>query len=255
VLEAKQLPKTSGLTAVVSAMAEELGPLMVRTRIARKARVGNGRAYVGVLGKAPVVLSYTGDGRGRAESGIRALLEHYPVERMLVIGISGGLSPALPSGELLVAHDVRDAEGQAPAPDPDWVEEMLIDAGACRATVVSSDRILGTAASKAEAWARLDQSRPAAVDLETASYARVAAELGVKYAVVRAVCDPADEELPLDLDSCRDKAGGVSRVKVVRQALLHPSSVGGLWDLRQRVVLCSVKLADFVERLLNRGTS
>ena len=56
-LEAKQLSKTSGLTAVVSAMAEELGPLMVRTRIARKARVGNGRAYVGVLGKAPVVLS------------------------------------------------------------------------------------------------------------------------------------------------------------------------------------------------------
>ena len=89
------------------------------------------------------------------------------------------------------------------------------------------------------------------MDLESAACAEAAAARGIPYLVLRSVCDPAEEDLPFDLNHCRDRAGGVRRVRVMSRALLHPSYVGGLWVLRQRVARGSHRIAGLVQALLN----
>jgi hypothetical protein len=117
--------------------------------------------------------------------------------------------------------------------------------------VVSTTRILCTPAEKAEARAGLPPHEPAAVDLESAAYARAAARRSIPYLVVRAVCDTADEGLPLDLNRCRNSAGGVRRLAVVGSALLHPASVRGLWTLRRRLGRCAHELARLTVNLID----
>ena len=118
--------------------------------------------------------------------------------------------------------------------------------GAVAATLVSSERMLCTARSKNELRERLGLEGPAAVDLETAAIAAVAAEYGVPYLAVRAISDTVDESLPMDFNEFRDAKGRIDRFKVVGQALLRPRTIPALWNLRRRASLCSRRLADIV---------
>ena len=248
-------PPPGPVTAVVTALPEELAPLVARTAVVRKLRAGSLRVYCGRLGRVPVVLARTGDGAKRAESGVEKLLADFPVGRLLVVGIAGGLSPSLGAGALVVAREVRDGQASAPSPDPAWVQRALRLEGTSGATVVSADRILSTPAAKREAWRALPHGGPAVVDLESATLARAAAARGVPYLVVRAVSDPVEEALPFDPNRCVDRYGGLRRHRVLAQALLRPSSLGPLWRLRRRGRRCAGRLAELVDELLNLGYS
>jgi nucleoside phosphorylase len=160
------------------------------------------------------------------------------------------LSPDLRPGALLVAREVRDEDSGAPPPDAAWVARVLRLGGAEAGTVLSTARILGSTAAKAAARARLAGDGPAAVDLESAAFARVAAARRAPYVVLRAVCDTAREELPVDLERCRDGSGAIRRLDVVRQAMLHPASALALWRLRQRLDDGARALARLVAALL-----
>jgi adenosylhomocysteine nucleosidase len=243
-----------GLTAVVAALTRELAPLIRRTASQRTSRAAGRRVVRGTLGRADVVLMSTGDGRRAAEKGLSALLAAFPVRRLIVVGISGGLSPALDPGTLLVAGEVRSAGATVPAPDAAWVERALASPLTQKAVLLSSETILCSSESKTEAWRELERRRPAAVDLESAAYATLAARDGIPYVALRAVCDPAEEHLPLDLNRCRDSRGRVSQRKVIARALLQPGSIAALWSLRRRVAVCSIKLSQLVEELLNGGS-
>jgi adenosylhomocysteine nucleosidase len=243
-----------GLTAVVSALPRELAPLIGRTANRRKSRAGGRRVVRGTLGRADVVLMPTGDGRQAASEGLSALLAAFPVRRLIVVGIAGGLSPALDPGTILVAGEVRSAGAAVPAPDATWVERALASPLTREAVLLSSETILCSPESKAKAWRELGRQRPAAVDLESAAYAAVAARNGIPYVVLRAICDPAEEPLPFDLNRCRDRRGRVSQRKVVARAMLHPGDIAALWSLRRRVAVCSIKLARLVNEILNGGS-
>ena len=82
--------------------------------------------------------------------------------------------------------------------------------GARSGTLVTVDRPLVAAAEKA-AWAARIGDGSAAVDMESAAWARAAAARGIPYIVVRAVSDAADEELPGYLSRCMDADGGIRR--------------------------------------------
>ena len=236
---------------VVAAMPEELRPLLARTRIDHRLSVGGCKAHRGTLGSARVILAHTGDGHTRAAAGLEALLERFEVRLVVVVGIAGGLSPALASGDLVVARAVLEGHESLPAPDAKWVELALLNDNVVAGTIVSTGAILCTPAAKAAAGSTLG-NEPGTVDLESAAFARIATRKNVPYLVVRAVCDTADEALPFDLNECRDESGAVRRIEVVRRALLNPSAAGGLWRLRKRLGLCSTRLARFTDDLLNR---
>jgi adenosylhomocysteine nucleosidase len=259
-MAATRAPRTSARVAVVAAMRAEVAPLLARMQVAHRARVDGCRMVAGRLEGRAVVVAWTGEGATLAARGAAALLERYPASALMVVGVSGGLSPGLPAGTLLAARRLcmaaASGDGAAPAPDARWLDAALALPELRAADVVSSDRILASAASKTRAGAKLPGDAPAAVDLESLHYARVAAERGVPFVVLRAVCDPVEEELPLDLESCRDADGAVSRTRVLREALKQPSSVGALralWGLQRRVRSCAEGLAGAVERLVREA--
>jgi len=243
-----------GPTLIVAALPEELAALLARTRSAQVVAVGPLRAVCGRIGRAPVVVCATGDGRQAAERGLTRILDALPVGRVLAIGVSGGLTPDLGPGSLVVARRLLDGAHHAAGPDPSWLRRAEQIGGAVLGVCVTAERILGRAAEKTAAAQELDQPGPATVDLESAVYARVAAQRGLPCLVVRAVSDASWEDLPLDFEALRRPDGGVSRIRVVARALAHPRAIPGLLRMRRRVAACAGRLAAFVAALVDGGT-
>jgi len=236
--------------AVLAALRREIAPLEARMTVSQRFRSGNLRACAGRLDGVGVVTACTGDGVDNAARGAQALLDRYPVRRVIVVGIAGGLSPALSTGRLLVARAVLEDGRSVPAPDARWVERARRDTGATPALFVSRRDILCTVRAKADAYASLHDGGVAAVDLETAAFARAAAQRRLPYLALRAISDTAEESLPLDFNALRDHTGAVDTRLVTLRALRRPRLLPSLWDWRRRVALCSENLAQAVQTLL-----
>jgi adenosylhomocysteine nucleosidase len=235
---------------VIAASPEELRGLERRLEHRRRSRRAGLRFVEGRLGRARIFAVATGEGSASAREGARALLDSAPVELLLVLGFAGGLSPALELGSLLVASRVLDGAG--PAPEPDAVESARIArrCGARAATFYTSPRLLGTAGEKQDAWRRLRQDGPAAVDLETAAVGALARSRGTPYVALRAISDTAEESLPVPLERFVDGRGRIRRAALLREALLRPRLLRGLLLLRRRAALCSERLGRAAADLL-----
>ncbi len=97
------------MIAIVSALREELAPLLRRAKIDR---VIDRRFHVGTLSGTAVVMTVGGDGLQRAENSVRDLLQRFDNISLLIgVGIAGGIDPALRSGDVIVAKEVRGANG------------------------------------------------------------------------------------------------------------------------------------------------
>jgi nucleoside phosphorylase len=243
--------------AIVTALPEELGPILARARgLRRVARGGAGpRAWEGRLSGVRVLLTCTGDGARDAREGIREVLGAFPVSRWIGAGFAGALSPGLEPGTVLVARALYNADGTLPAPlDAAFATRALAAGGARAATIVSTAALVPTAAAKArlrDSFCR-DGDEPAAADLESAGWAE-GAPGGMPGALVRVVLDGALEDLPDLLTRANRPGGGIDRAGVVLRALRRPSGVGKLLAMRRRARLMAERLADFLERFAALG--
>lgn len=237
--------------AVVTALPEEIEPFRrIIPGVAEVPHSGAGRFYAGQLTSQDVLLGWTGDGRRAAREGIEALFAEHEVSHLLVMGVAGGLTEGLGFGHLVVAREVRDAEGVVePGPDPVWIERAMNLPGLREAVVYSHDRIVSTAAEKDALGRRLlgeseTRTGAAVVDLETATFARTAAAHGVPYTAIRAVSDGPNEDLPVDFNRFLDGDGRTRRGRVALYALTHPGLIVRLLNLRARVRWCARRLND-----------
>jgi adenosylhomocysteine nucleosidase len=196
-----------------------------------------------------VVLALTGEGPRKAARAVAALCARHRPALLVGAGVAGALSSDLVVGDILVARRVLDSTGTAPPPDENLLARASAMLGARSGTLVSVDRPLVTAAEKAE-WASKVGEPPAAVDMESAAWARAAAGHGVAYLVIRAISDDAFEELPGYLSRCMDEDGGIRRSAVAMRALTQPSTIPTLLQMRRRVKDGAERLAAFVEHLV-----
>lgn len=233
--------------AIVSPLAEETVGLLERMRDLRRERRDGRRAQVGVLGGRTVVVTSTGDGAVNAERGLRAVLDAWSPGLLLFLGVAGGLTAGLEVGQVVVGERLLDASGRAPGPDPTWSGAAGPSCPA--ATIFSAPRLAVTPREKASTRDGLPQG-PAVVDLESTTFARIAAERNIPFAVLRAVSDRADEALPLDFNLFLDADGGVRRADVVRHVTFRPHLIPPLMDLRRRVALCAERLAAVAEGMV-----
>jgi adenosylhomocysteine nucleosidase len=236
---------------IVAAMNEELEPLLGRVRVERRSDMDGCGVVWGSLGSAPVVVARTGEGSAAASRGAASVLGNVSAGRMLVIGVSGGLSESLEHGTIIVGRSVTRVGGKPQLPDEEWSVAALTLNGAQSAELITTTEILCTPSAKSDALARLNGDGPAAVDLETAAYAEVAASRNVPWLAVRAISDTADDTLPVDFNRFLDDEGRIDRGKVTWYAMRHPATVPGLLEMQRRVSLCAERLAEFAERLLN----
>lgn len=193
----------------------------------------------------------TGDGGERARLGLAELLDSVNLEAIVAIGIAGGLSKDLGVGDVVVASRVTNGAGEVAAPDSDLLARAVALDGVTAGTIHSHSEIAIDPVAKQHLWQQMGGGVVRVVDLETASYARVAVAEGIPYAALRAVSDTAEEALPLDFNRFRRPDGSSDRARVTRYALLHPSIVPELMQLRERLRHCANCLATLVEEILN----
>ena len=141
-------------------------------------------------------------GTGAAgEAALAALLREQQPRAVLIAGLCGGLDPSLHAGALILAREALDEAGEArrpPAPTLAGARRALRHEGppfVC-SRLVTVARPVATREAKRDLW---NVHGAAGADMETAAFARVAAEHGADWLALRAVIDPAALALPAAL--------------------------------------------------------
>jgi adenosylhomocysteine nucleosidase len=234
---------------ILFAVPQERGPL------ARLLPVLPGREsgyrHVSVLhrqaGAAHLRLAVGGMGQKQAARAARELLADDPPHLLVMAGVAGALDPALRIGDVIVAGMVY-AGAETLIPDIPFDRTPEVRSG----PLLTVDRVLISAGEKRTAYA---ETRPPAapvpalaVEMETAAVARVAVELGIPWAAVRALSDTADETLPVDFNALRDTDGDLPTSRVALYALTHPGCIPGLMRLGRNTGFAAEALARFLHR-------
>jgi adenosylhomocysteine nucleosidase len=195
-----------------------------------------------------LALLETGEGVANAERNLEAWLERRSAHAVLSIGFAGALSAELRVGDLVVAKSVY---GSIAQPDHKLVTAAarVQDTPVRLGAALTSDVVLWRAAEKRARASLLGTNEIGFVDMESAAIASVCARRGVPFLIVRSITDLLDEDLPLDFNQCRDNAGRVNSMKVMKAAILNPGSITGLLSLRKRSELCAERMSDFVIKL------
>ena len=182
--------------------------------LAAEARLWRGRkVMVGAGGGTPA---------GAAAAAARLVAAG--AEALISFGLCGGLDPALTAGAVLVPPAVL--EGGRVFDCEDALLAWL--GGATAGVLLAGDDIAATVAAKAKLFAA---TGAVAVDLESGAVAQAAAAAGLPYAVLRAVSDPADKDLPPAALVALDARGRVRPGRLAGSLLRGPGQLPALLAL------------------------
>jgi hypothetical protein len=165
-------------------------------------------------------------------STLRAkLAEAASLQPSLVVswGLCGGLDPRLRPGDLLLGSEIISNDGAVRTDEAVTASlaQRLVGAGSRVAVerFAAADAPVLTAAAKADLRRA---SRAAAVDMESLIAGRYALERRVPFAILRAVSDPAERDLPPLVLRAVDSGGGIDVLAVVGGLLRSPGQFAGL---------------------------
>ena len=139
-----------------------------------------------------------GPGPRCVEEVLRQKME---VSGIINTGFCGALDPSLRIGDIVVWGDVPCA------------------ARFVSGEISSSDRVVVTAAEKRKLR---EKTGAIAAEMEAGAVKRTADRWGVPFYCVRAVSDTANEDMPLDFNLYRDKAGRFSLPRIALAAISRP---------------------------------
>ncbi len=191
---------------------------------------------------APLGLVEIGGGTSAgAEEAVMRLL-HQGVEALLSFGFAGGLSPVLRPGHLLV-------------PDTVVVDGVPLQTDAAlasrfsqrRGVLLGAQMVIGTVAARRAAHAA---TGAAAVDLESGAVAAGAYVARLPFAVVRAICDPWNRELPQVVATALDGCGNIAGGRIARGLARHPGEVVSLIRLARDAARARRTLRTVVARVM-----
>jgi adenosylhomocysteine nucleosidase len=161
---------------------------------------------------------------------------------LISFGLAGGLDPALRAGVLLVPTAVWIDDRSVPT-DPLLSQRL----GGCSAgLLLGAGDVVATASAKAALFAA---TGAVAVDLESGAVARVAAEHHLPFAVLRAICDPAERDLPPAALIALDRRGAIGLMRVLGSLLAHPAQIPALLTLAADAVAARRALRTAIARI------
>ena len=205
----------------VFAMPMELQPLARKLGL-RKDTIGGVVVRAGTLGAHDVVAIATGMGTKLATEGTERLLDAVPVDRVVVVGITGAISDDTPIGTLIAPAVVADAATGAefrPAP--------LLDVEPA-GTMWTTDELL----VDPDVLADLRDRGVVSLDMETAAIAAVCEARGVPWSVVRVISDRAhDGSVDAEVFGLSNQDGTPNPKAVARYLVRHPHRIPALAKL------------------------
>jgi adenosylhomocysteine nucleosidase len=190
-------------------------------------------------------IACAGASTARARELSRALIAE-GAGALMSFGIAGGLDPALAAGTVVLAETVLPAGSRRFTCDPAWhdrVASIARTAGiALRVEhLAGSDRVVVSRRDKA---ALFRQSGAVAVDMESHGVAEVAAEAGVPFLAVRAIADPAGQDMPRSVLGSVTEAGAARPLLVMGRLCLRPWEVPDIRLLRRNARAAHRALAE-----------
>jgi adenosylhomocysteine nucleosidase len=203
--------RAAGARASGSTTSDSIALLVGFGAEARVARLSGWRVAIG---------GGTTEGAAQAARGLIAT----GATGIVSFGLAGGLDPKLPAGTLVVAKAVA-ADGRVWPTDPELSARL---GGATGHLCLGLDHVVVSIAEKR----RLSRETGAAVvDMESGAVAAIAAEAGVPFAVLRAVCDPADRTLPPAALVALDVSGRMGVARMAMSVMTSPGQLGALCGL------------------------
>jgi adenosylhomocysteine nucleosidase len=140
---------------------------------------------------------------------------------LISFGLAGGLDPDFRPGMIIVPLAVVEAGRIRPTN-----ARLGMALGGVSAGMLAAEaEIVVTAAEK---YALGRSTLCGAVDLESGAVARVAERHGIPFAVLRAICDPADRDLPPAALAALNEKGAIAIARVALSILRHPGQIPDL---------------------------
>jgi adenosylhomocysteine nucleosidase len=180
-----------------------------------------------------LIVVRSGMGSKNASAASRWLIGE-GVSGLAVSGVSGGLSPDLGPGDLVLADSVIQDDGnpvkemrQIRSAWVDMAYRSLIERGmpVYRGPIMTVQRPVLSARDKHALYVK---SRALAVDMESSAVAAAAGNAGLPFLAFRAVCDAAGRSIPDDFLDFINQEGRVRLFRLFRRLLLKPTLISDL---------------------------
>jgi len=214
-----------GVVAALASEARALGPSMPRGGDPPLSELA-------VLG-AGSLLALSGIGRAAAAAAAQALVDA-GVSALMTFGMAGGLDPALKPGSVVIPREVISPDGTRYAACRAWREQVAAAVSALRAVsegnLLTSTQAIETPADKAAAF---HTTGAAAVDMESAAVAEIAAKHNLPFIAVRVIVDTAADMLPRAVVAA-SRAGKVQLARLIGGLILAPREIASMIRLAQR---------------------
>jgi adenosylhomocysteine nucleosidase len=143
---------------------------------------------------------------------------------LVSFGLAGGLDPSLRPGALVVPAAVI-ARGERYATDRDLSQRL---GEATEQVMLGADTVVASAVEKRRLH---NETHAVAMDMESGAVARVAAAHGKPFAVLRAICDPVDRDLPPAALLTLDEGGVIGIGRLLASVAVRPGQVPALLRL------------------------
>lgn len=220
----------------IAAERLELQNLADRLASGRKLNWPLDFAYEGMLEGQRVILAANGAGPRLASEATDVAMRSTKLDAVVSTGFCGALDPALCVNDIVVGSEIL------ALPAAVRFRTHLPAHSAIVGTVVSQDRIAGTAAEKTA----LFRHGAIAVEMEAAGVYSSAGRAGVPCFCIKVVSDSAHESFGMDLNRMRSPEGRIIRGKIVASALLRPTWWPELILWKGRAEAAARVLGDFL---------
>ncbi|HEX6475815.1 MAG TPA: hypothetical protein VF005_00965 [Acidimicrobiales bacterium] len=221
-------------TAFICAMPMELRPLARKLSLHRT-KVGGVTVSSGTLGDREVVAIVTGMGPKLATEAARRLLDAVPVERVVVVGITGAVENETPIGTLVRPEAVVDgATGAEHRPAP-------LGEGTARGKMWTTETLI----TDADVISGLRAKGVVSLDMETAAIAEVCEQRGIPWSVFRVISDRAtDGSIDQEVFELSNQDGTANSAAVARYFLRHPGRIPQMARLARGAKLATESAAE-----------
>jgi len=194
-------------------------PILIVTGLLQEARIAAGPGMA-------VICSSSDPNQLRA---LLTTLDPTSIRGVISFGVAGGLDPSLKTGDVVVATEVM-------AGDTRWLAGLSLTEAQIASIALGRRRVVRgllagveelVAASACKA-ALHSETGAAAVDMESHIAAAYAAEVGIPFAALRVISDPAHRALPVVARRAIKPNGDLDLRQIVGSVVRNPRSLRAL---------------------------
>ncbi|MGE4353246.1 MAG: 5'-methylthioadenosine/S-adenosylhomocysteine nucleosidase [Oscillospiraceae bacterium] len=202
----------SGLTGILCAVEQEIHPFLDSIQTTSTTEKGALEFIHGFLDESEVVLVRSGMGKVNAACAAQSMIDHFPIDRLIISGVGGSLDKNLRLFDLIVCdrcthHDLPMdiITGDYPRMDTPW---FYSDRSLFSAVIAANEHIRPgimvtgekfiDCEGRAELTSRFSAEGLLAADMETAAVAQACFANSVPFCAVRAISD-TEEACGLDV--------------------------------------------------------